>query len=297
MGDLGNERRRTPWSCACMAEIAALSKRFTRNHWSSRDRLDPPLMIVAAVAENGVIGDDNRLLWRLKTDLRRFRDLTWGKPMIMGRKTFKSIGRPLPGRETVVLTRDPGFSAAGVHVAHTWPEAVAAATARLRHGRGRDRGRRRRGDLCSGLAAGGQNLPHGGHASPEGDAIFPPFDRSAFREVGGDHPRRPDDEHPFTFVDLERRRALPLTKARHNPQLAALTGGRQHPQPPHIAAVRGRLTGKSDLCLGVTKAAAEAPGGSAADRAAARAPGVRRPAGQAAPRPISRKSCAAARIA
>ena len=76
-----------------------------------------PLIIVAAVADNGVIGRDNQLLWRLKTDLRRFRELTWGKPMIMGRKTFESIGRPLPGRETIVLTRDPGFSAEGVHVA------------------------------------------------------------------------------------------------------------------------------------------------------------------------------------
>src|ERR687894_683097 len=77
-----------------------------------------PLILVVALADNGVIGRDNRLLWRLKTDLRRFREITWGKPMIMGRKTFQSIGKPLPGRETVVLTRDEGFSAAGVAVAH-----------------------------------------------------------------------------------------------------------------------------------------------------------------------------------
>ena len=57
---------------------------------------------MVAAAENGVIGRDNQLLWRLKTDFRRFRDLTWGKPMIMGRKTFQSIGKPLPGRETIV---------------------------------------------------------------------------------------------------------------------------------------------------------------------------------------------------
>ena len=83
------------------------------------------LILVVAAADNGVIGRDNRLLWRLKTDLRRFRDLTWGKPMIMGRKTFQSIGRPLPGRETIVLTRDAAFHADGVHVAQTWQEAVA----------------------------------------------------------------------------------------------------------------------------------------------------------------------------
>src|SRR5918997_1342623 len=84
-----------------------------------------PLIIVVALAENGVIGNDNRLLWHIRSDLRRFRELTWGRPMIMGRKTFQSIGKPLPGRETVVLTRDPGFAAEGVHVAHTWEEAVA----------------------------------------------------------------------------------------------------------------------------------------------------------------------------
>ena len=84
-----------------------------------------PLILVVAVAKNGVIGRDNQLLWRLKTDLGRFRRLTMGKPMIMGRKTFQSIGKPLPWRQTVVLTRDPGFAAEGAHVAHTWEEAVA----------------------------------------------------------------------------------------------------------------------------------------------------------------------------
>ena len=86
-----------------------------------------PLAIVAAVAENGVIGRDNKLIWRLRSDLRRFRDLTWGKPMIMGRKTFDSIGKPLPGRRTVVVTRDRGFAADGVDAAHGWPEALARA--------------------------------------------------------------------------------------------------------------------------------------------------------------------------
>ena len=61
--------------------------------------------LIAAVARNGVIGRDNQLLWRLKTDLRRFRDLTTGKPLVMGRKTFDSIGKPLPNRDTIVVTR------------------------------------------------------------------------------------------------------------------------------------------------------------------------------------------------
>jgi dihydrofolate reductase len=166
-----------------------------------------PLALVAAVADNGVIGRDNRLIWRLKTDLRRFRDLTVGKPMIIGRKTHESIGRPLPGRETVVLTRDLDFSAPGIHVAHGWDEALAVAE-RLAEGMG-----------ALEIAVGGGAeiyrlaLPQAQflyltrvHAEPEGEAVFPPFDRAAFREIRCEpHPRGPDDEHAFTFVDLERR--------------------------------------------------------------------------------------------
>jgi dihydrofolate reductase len=166
-----------------------------------------PLAIIVAVAENGVIGRDNKLIWRLKSDLRRFRNLTWGKPMIMGRKTYESIGKPLPGRKTVVLTRDRSFSAEGVEVAHSWDDAV-----------------RRAEDLANRMGAaevavvGGAEiyalaLPHARrlhltlvHAEPEGDTVFPSYDRSAFRELRRqDHPKGPDDEHPFTFLDLERR--------------------------------------------------------------------------------------------
>jgi len=63
-----------------------------------------PLVIVAALAENGVIGDDNRLIWHLRSDLRRFKAITLGKPVIMGRKTFESIGRPLPGRPMIIMS-------------------------------------------------------------------------------------------------------------------------------------------------------------------------------------------------
>jgi dihydrofolate reductase len=167
-----------------------------------------PLILVVAMAENGVIGRDNRLLWRLKTDLGRFRRLTMGKPMIMGRRTFQSIGKPLPGRETIVLTRDAGFSAEGVHVARDWKEAVA---------KGEGLAARMRADAVA--VAGGAEiyalaLPHVQtlyltevQTAPEGDAVFPSFDRSQFREVKREsHPKGPDDEHPFTFIDLERRR-------------------------------------------------------------------------------------------
>jgi dihydrofolate reductase len=167
-----------------------------------------PLILVAAMAENGIIGRDNRLLWRLKTDLGRFRRLTMGKPMIMGRKTFQSIGKPLPGRETIVLTRDTGFSAENVHVAHTWEEAIAKGE-ELAAAMGADAVAVAGGAEIYALA-----LPHVDNlfltevrTVSEGDAVFPPFDRSQFRETKReDHPRGPDDEHPFTFIDLERRR-------------------------------------------------------------------------------------------
>jgi dihydrofolate reductase len=166
-----------------------------------------PIILVVAVAENGVIGRDNQLLWRIRTDLRRFRDLTWGKPMIMGRKTFQSIGKPLPGRETIVLTRDPDFSAEGIHVAHSWDEAAALGS-RLGEDMGADAVAVVGGAEIYDLA-----MPHVQklyltevRAAPEGDAVFPSYDRSAFREARRtEHPKGPDDEHPFTFIDLERR--------------------------------------------------------------------------------------------
>ncbi|KAB0266995.1 dihydrofolate reductase [Microvirga brassicacearum] len=170
--------------------------------------MTPTLILVVAAADNGVIGRDNHLLWRLKTDLKRFRALTWGKPMIMGRKTFQSIGKPLPGRETVVLTRDPAFEAAGTHAARTWDDAVAQTNA-LAQSMGANEVAIVGGAEIYALA-----LPHVQkifltkvHAAPEGDAVFPALDPSVFREFGRqDHPKGPDDEHPFTFIDLERRR-------------------------------------------------------------------------------------------
>ena len=166
-----------------------------------------PLVIVAAIADNGVIGDDNKLIWRLKTDLRRFRRLTTGCPIIMGRKTFLSIGKPLPARETIVLTRDPSFGADGVHVAHGLDEAVAM-------------GQR------IGVEMGAHSVIIGGgteiyaqaldivdrleltlvHAQPEGDAVFPDWDRTAFEQTEREeHPRSADDEHAFSFATFRRR--------------------------------------------------------------------------------------------
>jgi dihydrofolate reductase len=90
-----------------------------------------PVTIVAAVARNGVIGADGGLPWQLPGDLRRFKELTLGHVLVMGRRTYESIGRPLPGRTTVVVTRDPGWDAghAEVLVARSVPEALDAAAA------------------------------------------------------------------------------------------------------------------------------------------------------------------------
>lgn len=166
-----------------------------------------PVVVIAAIADNGVIGDDNRLIWRLRTDLRRFRSLTIGRPVLMGRKTFLSIGKPLPGRETVVLTRDAAFRPDGVHVSHSLEEALATGQ-RLGAGLGAD----------SVTVAGGadiyrQALPLAQrleltlvHATPAGDALFPEWDRSAFvAEASESHPAGPEDEHPFTFATFRRR--------------------------------------------------------------------------------------------
>ncbi len=166
-----------------------------------------PIVLIAAIADNGVIGDDNRLIWRLKTDLRRFRSLTLGRPVLMGRKTFLSIGKPLPGRETIVLTRDRDYRAEGIHVAHSLPEAL---------DRGQTLGVAMASDSV--VVAGGaklyeQALPLADrleltlvHASPLGDARFPDWDRAAFEATREErHPAAAEDEHAFTFATYRRR--------------------------------------------------------------------------------------------
>jgi len=85
--------------------------------------------IVVAAAQNGVIGRDNDLPWRLPADLVHFKRLTMGHPIVMGRKTFESIGRPLPGRQNIVITTDKDFQAGGCIIAHTIEEALQAAKA------------------------------------------------------------------------------------------------------------------------------------------------------------------------
>lgn len=83
-----------------------------------------PIAIIVAVARDGAIGRDNALPWRLPADLKHFKEKTLGKPIVMGRKTFESLGRPLPGRTNIVVTRDPTFSAEGITVVHSLDAAL-----------------------------------------------------------------------------------------------------------------------------------------------------------------------------
>lgn len=82
------------------------------------------ISLIVAAAENGVIGKDNQLLWRLPDDLKRFKHLTFGHPIIMGRKTYESIGKPLPGRTSIVITRSSGYEVEGVLVVDSLEKAI-----------------------------------------------------------------------------------------------------------------------------------------------------------------------------
>jgi dihydrofolate reductase len=157
--------------------------------------------IVVAVARNGVIGRDNQLPWRLSDDLKYFKQVTMGRPVIMGRRTWQSIGKPLPGRKNIVITRDRGFEAPGCVVVHSLPEAWQAAE-------GAD-------EACviGGTTLFEETLPLADvihltevEADVEGDTWFPPFDRSQWRETEvARHPADARNAYPFRIVRLERR--------------------------------------------------------------------------------------------
>ncbi|RMF18132.1 MAG: dihydrofolate reductase [Alphaproteobacteria bacterium] len=160
------------------------------------------ITLVAAVAKNGVIGTRGRLPWHLPADLRHFKALTWGKPVIMGRRTFESIGRALPGRRNIVLTRDPGWRApAQVALARDRCEALTLA-----------------GQVPEAMVIGGGEiyrlfLPLADRLeltevdlSPSGDAYFPELDPCEWREVSCEFHEAEGDRPSFRFRRLERRR-------------------------------------------------------------------------------------------
>lgn len=163
--------------------------------------MSPRITIIAALARNRVIGRDNRMPWHISDDLKRFKSLTLGHPVVMGRKTFQSIGKPLPGRDNIVITRSDAFAAPGCRVVHSLAEALSAAQ-----------------DGPEVFVIGGADiyalaLPIADclqltevDAETDGDAYFPDFDRGAWREVS----REPGstagpDGIRYAFVTCERR--------------------------------------------------------------------------------------------
>jgi dihydrofolate reductase len=163
------------------------------------------LVLVVARARNGVIGNAGALPWHIPADLKHFKRLTVGKPVIMGRKTFESIGKPLPGRHNIVLTRDTGWHAEGVTVVPNLAEAIAAA--------GLDP--RARADaimVIGGAQIYAEALPSATRievteidAAPEGDTVMPAFDPARWHEIGRETHPAADETPGYSFVTLVRK--------------------------------------------------------------------------------------------
>lgn len=164
------------------------------------------LALVVAVAENGVIGNAGGLPWKLSSDLKYFRELTMNKPLIMGRKTFLSIGKPLDGRDNIVITGNPEFSAKGIFTAPGADAALKLA---------RDKAQQRGADeiaVIGGAQIYALMLPLAAriyltevHAQPEGDSFFPEFDKAQWRETSRErHSAGPRDSADYSFAVLDR---------------------------------------------------------------------------------------------
>ncbi len=169
----------------------------------------PEIVLIVAVADNGVIGAHGAIPWRLKSDQARLKAMTMGKPIVMGRKTFLSLRRPLPGRTNIVVTRDGDFRGRGAVVTTSFTDARAIA----------------RGDALRRFATeiaviGGAEIYAQWmddadrleitevHARPEGDTRFAAIDASIWQEVARErHPAGPDDSTDFSYVTYRRRKS------------------------------------------------------------------------------------------
>lgn len=165
--------------------------------------MSKPLDIIVAIGHGGVIGVDNKLPWRQSEDLKRFKKLTMGHALVMGRKTFDSIGRPLPGRQNIVISRNADYSAEGIVVCPDLASACAAAESE-------------RAFVIGGAQIYSLVLPQAErlylthvHCEVEGDAFFPPVDWGEWSLVGRET-RDKDEKNQFDveFLDF-RRRTLP----------------------------------------------------------------------------------------
>jgi dihydrofolate reductase len=170
------------------------------------------IAIYVAIAENGVIGREGGLPWRLSSDLKRFKADTMGKPIVMGRKTWESFPRkPLPGRLNIIVTRDPAYRAEGAEVVHSFEDAIALARVRGRCMAGAD-------EIC--VIGGGeiyrQAMPladrlHVTHvlAEVDGDTRFPEIDPQVWHAVNSlDVPAGEKDTHATRYTVYERRRDM-----------------------------------------------------------------------------------------
>jgi dihydrofolate reductase len=171
------------------------------------DAARPVLVLVAAIGQNNVIGRDNQLPWRIPSDLKHFRALTINKPVVMGRKTYESIGHALKDRTNIVITSDLGLVAPGCVLANSLDAALGAA---------RDDARKRGvGEIMviGGSALFTETMAQAGrleithvHAAPEGDVVFPAIDPEAWIEVSRtEHRAGPQDSADFATATYERR--------------------------------------------------------------------------------------------
>jgi len=163
-------------------------------------------ILVAAIGENGVIGRDNKLPWRVKSDLQYFKAVTMNKPIVMGRKTYMSIGKPLPGRTNIVITRDTSFAAPGVVTASSVEEAMTIARADALT-RGADAiaviGGTDIFNQTMGIAD--RLVLTRMHMSPEGESVFPPIDPKIWREIERrEQPKGEGDDCGFTYLTYVR---------------------------------------------------------------------------------------------
>jgi len=173
-----------------------------------------PLALILARGENGVIGREGRLPWHLSGDLKFFKAKTLGKPVVMGRKTFQSIGKPLPGRPNLVISRDPAFRPEGAEVFGDFEAALSRARALAEALPEEDA--RREVMVIGGGQIYERALPLARriyltevHAAPEGDAYFPRLDPDDWHEVGRERQASPGPGQPaFSFVILERSKAF-----------------------------------------------------------------------------------------
>ena len=161
------------------------------------------ISIIVAMAENRVIGRAGGLPWRIPGDLRRFKEVTMGKPIVMGRRTYQSIGRPLPDRPNIVITRDETFQAEGLHVVHGFDQALEKAAQLVNDGEVIIIGGAEIYRMA--LESASRLYLTEVHENAEGDTHFPNFDRSRWQEISrDDHPNADGDAPGHSFIVLER---------------------------------------------------------------------------------------------